>query len=284
MTIDKKGIMENSIQKLKKEKKSIYHVSSLERGLSVIEFMASERRPVRLQEIVEKLNINYTSATRMCTTLNELGFIRKDGLKRYMLTTKVLTLGYAVLCQQTWIELVESILQQLFDQIKQTVNMGIIADDSVLYLCRLRKDKYLPFDIQVGSKLPLHCTALGKALLAFSRPEMFENAWDKLELKKMGPNTITEVEVLKKQLKKIKQIGYSISDEELTPNVIAVGCPILDSQGFALMAINVTVTKNEFTKEMLIKSITPKLLSTAKEITKLLDDMKINQKEIRQSY
>jgi IclR family pca regulon transcriptional regulator len=278
------GIMEKSIQKLKKEKKSIYHVGSLERGLSVLEFMASERRPVRLLEIVEKLNINYTSATRMCTTLNELGFINKDGMKRYTLTTKVLTLGYAVLCQKTWIELVKSILQQLFDQINQTVNMGIFDDDSVLYLCRLRKDKYLPFDIQVGSKLPLHCTALGKALLAFSRPETIKNVLDKLDLKKMGPKTITEVEVLKKQLKIIKQIGYSISDEELTPNVIAVGCPILDSQGFALMAINVTVTKNEFTKEMLIKSITPKLLSTAKEITKLLDDMKINQKEILQSF
>jgi DNA-binding IclR family transcriptional regulator len=85
---------------------------------------------------------------------------------------------------------------------------------------------------------------------------------------------------LNQQIKVIKRRGYSINDEELTPNVLAVGCPVLNPQGFALMAINVTVKKSEFTMERLLKNITPKLVSTAEEIAKTLNDMKIKFEDI----
>lgn len=275
MNIDDKNKMNS-----KDRKKSIYHVGALERGLSVLEYIAMVRRPVRLQEIVQELKINFTSATRMCTTLIELGFIRRDEQKFYFLTTKVLTLGFAVLNTQKWINILEIRLKQLFDEIKQTVNLGVLSDENVLYLIRLRKDKYLPFDIQVGSKLPLHCTALGKVLLAFSRPQSIDRIWGKLELSKIGPNSITQIDVLKKQIYEVKKKGYSISDEELTPNVIAAGCPILDKHGFALMAINVTVKKSEITKKELINMITPKLIMTSQDIEKILIDMKIDLDEV----
>lgn len=265
-------------------KKGKYHVDALERGLSVLTYMASERRPVLLQDIVKKLEINYTSATRMCSTLVDLGFVRRDDSKRYQLATKVLTLGYAVLRQYNWIELVESRLQVLFEKVKQTVNMGIISDGSVLYLSRLRKDKYLPFDIQAGTTLPLHCTALGKALLAFSRPDEIATILKDYDLKKVGPKTITQLDTLKDQIKIIKEVGYSISDEELTPNVIALGCPVLDSEGFALMAINVTARKSDITEDILINVIAPDLLSTANDISEMFKDMKISEKDIRNTF
>jgi DNA-binding IclR family transcriptional regulator len=261
-------------------KKSAYHVGSLERGLTVLEYIATVRRPVRLGEIVDNLGINYTSATRMCSTLCALGFMRKDSMKQYHLTAKVLALGYAALQGLKWNKIVEMILIRLHDDVMQTVNMGILSGNSVLYLCRLRKDKYLPYDLQVGMRLPLHCTALGKALLAFSHPDLIANIIDKLELKAAGPMSITKVNELNQQIKVIKRRGYSINDEELTPNVLAVGCPVLDSQGFALMAINVTVKKSEFTMERLLKNITPKLVSTAEEIAKTLNDMKIKFEDI----
>jgi IclR family pca regulon transcriptional regulator len=265
-------------------KKGKYHVDALERGLSVLTYMASERRPVLLQDIVKELDINYTSATRMCSTLVDLGFVRRDSSKRYRLSTKVLTLGYAVLRQYNWIELVESRLHQLFDHLKQTVNMGIRSDASVLYLCRLRKDKYLPFDIQAGTKLPLHCTALGKALLTFGRPDEISMILQDYDFKKVGPNSITQRDIIEDQIKKIKEVGYSISDEELTPNVIAIGCPVFDSEGFALMAINVTVRKSDVTEDFLINTIAPELLSTAKDISEMFKDMKISQSDIRNTF
>jgi len=267
----------------KESKKSAYHVESLERGLSVLEFIGRLRRPVRLAEIVENLGINWTSATRMCSTLIALEFLRKDSVKQYHLTPKVLTLGYAALQGLKWNQIVEMILLNLHKDIKQTVNMGILSGNHVLYLCRLRTNKYLPYDLQVGEMLPLHCTALGKALLAFSHPDSIANFWETIELKVMGPRTVTKVNSLKKQIEEIRRKGYSINDEELTPNVLAVGCPVLDQQGFALMAINVTVKKSEFPIKELLSDITPKLISKAEEISNALKDMQIHIEDIRET-
>lgn len=260
--------------------RSRYHVGSLERGLSVLEYMATVRRPVRLLDVVQNLNINFTCATRMCRTLNTLGFIRKDELKQYHLSPKVLALGFGTLRELKWRDVVELILKRLYDQVQQTVNMGILSGPDVLYLIRLRKQVYTPFDIQIGTKLPLYCTALGKSLLAFSRPETVAKYWKGLKLRPLAPRTITDVDELKKHISAVKTNGYSLNDEESAPGVLAVGCPVLDAQGFALMAINVTVGRKDYSLEKFMKDITPKLLSTASDISKAMIDMNITQADI----
>jgi IclR family pca regulon transcriptional regulator len=194
----------------------------------------------------------------------------------------VLTLGYAGLQGLKWRDVAELILKGLYDQVQETINLGILSGRDVLYLIRLRKVEYTHFDIQVGTKLPLYCTALGKSLLAFSRPETVARYWIRLELKPLAPRTITRVNELKKEIAAVKKTGYSINDQESAPGVLALGCPVLDLQGFALMAINVTVGRDAYTKEKLVKHFAPKLLSTATEISKTLIDMNITQQDIGQ--
>jgi IclR family pca regulon transcriptional regulator len=208
--------------------------------------------------------------------------VRKDEVKQYHLTPKVLTLGFAALQELKWREVTELILKGLYDQVHETINLGILSGRDVLYVIRLRKRQYTPFDIQVGTKLPLYCTALGKSLLAFSRPETVARYWMGLKLEPLAPRTITRVNELKKEIAAVKKTGYSINDQESAPGILALGCPVLDLQGFALMAINVTVGRNEYTKEKLVKDFAPKLLSTAREISKTLIDMNITQQDIGQ--
>ncbi len=267
-----------------KQGKSSYHVESLERGLEVLEVLARARRPMKLTEIGGLLNINYTSATRMCSTLCTLGFLRKDSQKQYHLTTKILTLGFAVLQGLNWREVAELRLKKLHDEIQETVNLGILEGDEILYIVRLRKDKYLHFDLQVGSLLPLHCTSLGKSMLAFGSPEAVGGIFQKIELKPMGPKTIIQMEKFESDLSETRNRGFSVNDEELTPGVISAACPVLDNEGFALMAINVTVPKKRYTKEEMVKTFVPPLKMAAKELSNTFIGMKLKAEDVRTGY
>ncbi|MCG8566174.1 MAG: IclR family transcriptional regulator [Desulfobacterales bacterium] len=269
--------------KIKSDKGS-YHVESLERGLEVLETLARARRPMKLTEIGSVLDMNYTSATRMCATLCTLGYLRKDSQKHYHLTPRILTLGFAVLQGMSWREVAEMRLKKLHDHIGETVNLGIMEGDEILYIVRLRQDKYLHFDLQVGSLLPLHCTSLGKAMLAFGRPGIVNPILRALEFKPLGPKTITDAQAFEADLSRIRKRGYALNDEELTPGVLSVACPIFDQAGEALMAVNITVPKKRFSLSEVEKQFVPLLKTATRELSNTFAGMQLTQEDIWQSY
>ena len=250
-----------------------YFINSLSKGLSVLQAFAEAGHPLTLSQIANALGANNTTATRLCYTLTELGFISKDGQRRYHLTPKVLTLGHSYISGLAWQEVAQYYLESLFKEVQETVNLSILEGSQIIYLFRIRKRKYLPFDIQIGTKLPVYCTAMGKILMAMGPPKKIGSILKKLEFKPLTARTIKNLDKFKDELDKVRKRGYAINDEELSIGNRAVAAPIVDKQGYAVAATNIAVPTTEYSRSQMEKILAPQVIRTAREIFEALIKM-----------
>jgi IclR family pca regulon transcriptional regulator len=250
-----------------------YFINSLAKGLSVLQAFGEAGHPLTLSEVAKALGANSTTATRLCYTLTELGFIQKDGQRRYHLTPKILTLGHSYISGLAWQEVAQYYLERLFKEVQETVNLSILEGSEMIYLFRIRKRKYLPFDIQIGTKLPVYCTAMGKVLMALGPSERTKPILKALEFKPLTARTITSLDKFMDELERVRKKGYAINDEELSIGNRSVGAPIMGKQGYAVAAINIAVPTTEYSRSQMEKILAPQVIRTCREISEALMKM-----------
>jgi IclR family pca regulon transcriptional regulator len=250
-----------------------YFINSIAKGLAVLEAFSEAGHPLTLSKIASALKANNTTATRLCYTLTELGFIQKDEQKRYHLTPKILTLGHAYISGLAWYEVAQYYLEKLFREVQETVSLSILEGSEIIYVLRIRKRKYLPFDIQVGTKLPVYCTAMGKVLMAMGPPQKTQSILKGLEFKSLTAHTITRLDKLLEELDKVRKNGYGINDEELSIGNRSVAAPILDEKGCAVAAIHIAVPTTNYSRSQMEKTLAPQVIKTAREISEALVKM-----------
>jgi len=250
-----------------------YFINALAKGLTALQAFGEAGHPLTLSEIAKALKTNNTTATRFCYTLSELGFIRKDSQKTYHLTPRILTLGHSFVCGLAWKEVVQFYLEILFKEIDETVNLSVLQDSEIIYLIRIRKRKYLPFDVRIGTRLPVYCTGMGKVLMAMGPPRKINPILKKLEFKPLTARTIISLSKFKDELGKVREKGYGINDEELTVGNRAVAAPIVDKNGYAVAAINIAVPTTEYSRSQMEEILAPRVMKTAREISEALIKM-----------
>jgi DNA-binding IclR family transcriptional regulator len=120
--------------------------------------------------------------------------------------------------------------------------------------------------LEQGSRLPVHCTAIGKLLLAeIPGPEQ-HGLLRTLRLARRGPNTITSKAPLRQELEEIKQAGLAISDQELAPGLFAIAVPVRDAEQEVIAAIDITVRGRQISLDELLNALAPELLATGERI------------------
>jgi len=246
---------------------SRYFVQSLAKGLALLKIISAAERPLSLTEIAEKLETNKATATRFCYTLVKLGYLHRMDQKLYDLTPQVLELGYSAICRTDWHEMANYFLRELFRQVDETVSAAILVDTDILYTIRIIKKKILDMDIQVGSRLPVHCTAMGKVLMAFGSPEKVQEVLGKLVFKKMNDKTIVSLQDFLKELEQVRQTGYAISDEEVAMGNRSIAAPLMGEGGYAFAAIAVATPSESYTIARLKKEVAPLLTTCAQKIS-----------------
>jgi IclR family pca regulon transcriptional regulator len=174
-----------------------------------------------------------------------------------------------------WQEVAQHYLESLFKEVQETVNLSILEGSEIIYLFRIRKRKYLPFDIQIGTKLPVYCTAMGKILMAMGPPKKIRSILKKLEFKPLTARTIKNLDKFKDELDKVRKKGYAINDEELSIGNRAVAAPIIDKKGYAVAAINIAVPTTEYSRSQMEKTLAPQVMRTAREISRALIKMEV---------
>ena len=254
-------------------KRPRYFINSLSKGLAVLQAFGEADHPLTLSEIATALRANNTTATRLCYTLTELGFIQRDGQRRYHLTPKVLTLGHSYISGLAWYEVAQYYLEKLFREVQETVSLSILEGSEIIYVLRIRKRKYLPFDIQIGTKLPVYCTAMGKVLMAMGPPQKTQFILKTLEFKSLTARTITRLDKFLEELDRVRKKGYGINDEELSIGNRSVAAPILNEHGYAVAAIHIAVPTTEHSRSQMEKIFALQVIKTAHEISEALIKM-----------
>lgn len=201
--------------------------SAVHKAIAALEVVAASGSPLSLSEITAQLGVPKASVHRLLGQLEQNQLLRRDLTgKRYFVGDRAIRLSYTTLrsAARTSNEIV---LKGLVDSIGETCNLGILDGAEVLYVGRVECNWPLRSHFAAGSRVPLHCTSLGKLLLAFSPVGDRARILESMVLKRYTANTIVSRSKLLSHLDRIRVEGFAQNDEEFTDGVIGLAVPVM---------------------------------------------------------
>jgi len=145
--------------------------------------------------------------------------------------------------------------------------MTIRDGAEIVYVARHRTRQIVSANLHLGSRLPVHCTCMGKIqLIDLSRQELCELLGEG-PYRKMGPNTITTLDALVAELDKVRGLGYAINDEELVAGLRAVAAAVRDRSGDIVAAVNISIPTARASRQELEQVLAPMVIKAAREIS-----------------
>lgn len=241
-------------------------VPALERTLTILEMLGNSRTGLTLSELTRNLKLAKSSVHYLLMTLERRGYLHRNSQTgRYMFGLKLFTLANMAVGGLRLREQARPFLIALGEKTKLTVNMAIKEQNEVVLIEKVEPPSIFRLATWVGQRLPLHCTGLGKALLAHL-PEPELDRVIKQGLLRHNENTIVSPRKLKEQLATIKQRGFAVDDEEATIGLRGLGAVILASSGEAIASISVSGTTSQINPDNLA-NLAAKVIQTATAIS-----------------
>jgi len=227
-----------------------YPIKVLTKTFSVLEILLEHRSPMSMSEISEKLKYYPSTVHRILDTLKYGGYVEQNSTtQKYQLGLKLLELGMGKLHQIDLVKEAKPYLRELAKKCNETVHLGILEDTNVLYLAKEESSQTIRMISYIGRRAPLHCTALGKVLLAYLSSTERNDILARIELSKLTDKTITDKTQLEIELNKIEQKGMGWDREENEKDVRCIAAPIRDYQGKVIAAVSVSSPAYRVNKE-----------------------------------
>lgn len=223
---------------------------SAERSLRVLSLLADQGRPLSLAELTSLLGLPKGTVHRLCANLMTSGFLSRDVDERMFTVGPALRrLALNTLNHGTLRGLRHSVLTELVREVGETCNFTTLDGTEVVYLDRVEARWPLRLTIDIGSHVPLHCTASGKLLLAYLPKRQRDAVIKRLPLPPLTPATITTPQALRTECDEIVQRGYARDHEEFVIGLIAVAVPVRDPEGTVRATIAVHAPTARLTME-----------------------------------
>jgi IclR family KDG regulon transcriptional repressor len=240
----------------------VREIQSLARGLKILELLGQSQEGMSISELAQILELDKSSASRLASTLANYGYAQKDpSTQRYHLGLQILKLSRSFLFHPPLHEVARPFLVQLMEQTGECSHLAVPVQGSALCIDQVESPATLRVNVEIGQSLPLHCTALGKVLLAFGGLPVPET------LKRYTPHTILDINALRQHLQIIRQQGYATDNEEYDLGVRCLAVPVYDFQRAVIAAIGISSPSLRMTPDNL-----PRLAILVQTIGKTLSD------------
>ncbi len=223
-----------------KSKGSPYQVQVLDRAVAILETLAARDEDLSLFEIAERLRLHKSTIHRLLMVLERHRLVerRADGGK-YGLGLRLFEFGSKAFTRLGLGERARPHLEKLAAETGETAHLCILDGGGVLYLEKVEPSRTVRVPSSVGQRNPAHCTAVGKALLAYLPERNLEALLESRGLKAYTRNTITTPALLQRELRTIRQRGYAIDDEEIEEGLRCVGAPVRDHSGRVVASMSI---------------------------------------------
>ncbi|MEN6625554.1 MAG: IclR family transcriptional regulator [Candidatus Sumerlaeia bacterium] len=217
-------------------------VPMIMKTFEVLEVFRERPRGLTYMELVERYpRISRVSLYRILCSLDKLGYLRKDErTNRYELGTKFIELGRITEARQDVVRIAHPYMERVLSQFGETVNLARIQGKELVYLSIMEGWHPLRLFEIPNRQQAIYCSGVGKVILAYMTDEQREEMLDKVELKPLTANTITDKARLMEELDSIRLRGFSEDHEENIIGVSCVAAPILNGQGRCLAGMSVT--------------------------------------------
>jgi DNA-binding IclR family transcriptional regulator len=208
--------------------------------LRILEALQSSPAGLQLKDIAQQTGINKSTAFRFLVHLENEGYVFRDDTGAYGIGVKLLQLASGTTLQATLRKIGRPMLDKVWHATAETVNLGMFDGSKVLYIDVIESSHTFRLVSQIGSRRPLHSTALGKAMLAYLPQTEQEHLIASMEFERFTPHTITRPAQLKKDLVLTRERGYALDDEEAYLGSRCVAAPIFDAGGRVVAALSVS--------------------------------------------
>ncbi len=229
--------MDNLKNEAVSKSKSEPSIQSINRAVQILRCFEGNAQ-LTLTEICRAVGLHKSTAYGIITTLKNNGFLEKDEV------TGVYRLGIGLyrLASHVNIDLRSistPLVHELCDITGETVNFVVPDENYVIYIEKCESKHSVRISTNIGTRLPMYCTAVGKAIMAFMRdPEDVSQLLDKTQLKAITRNTLTSKNDILRELEDTRKRGYAIDREELEYGLVCIAAPVINAVGVPVAALS----------------------------------------------
>jgi DNA-binding IclR family transcriptional regulator len=251
-------------------------VPALERALAILELLASSRAGLTLPEIAKELRLPKSSVHCLLVTLERHRYLhRNDRTSRYLFGSKLFSLGNMSLSGLQLRQVALPHMRSLTERTGLTTHLGVLERYEAVLMEKVEPPGVFKLATWLGKRMDLHCTSVGKALIAHVPDEDLAHLMRETGMPRHNDNTIRSLRKLREDLARSRQAGYYLDDEEDEIGYRCIGVPILDGTGQAVAAISVSGSTEQVREENSL-ALAKEVVRTAEAITKSLIERSSN--------
>jgi DNA-binding IclR family transcriptional regulator len=239
-------------------------ISSIGRGIAVLACFTPRAHSLTLSELSQKSKLPMSSTHRVVAELTTGGFLVRGKDKRYRIGTRMWSIAQLAPVSDQLRDRSLPTLARLYEETGENITLAVLDRGQALYVDRLVGEKTIPSASRAGGHLPLHTTGVGKVLLAYLDKEKIDSYLSR-PLLRPTPYSITDPEKLQTELAEVRQRGYAVARQEMTPGSGSVAVPIL-RRGRCIAAVGVVSHLNKLDVPHLVEILNQAALSIAREL------------------
>lgn len=248
-------------------------IQSADRIFAILEALA-DQGSMRIIDLSEQLGLHKSTVHRLLASLISMGYVTQNEQSgAYCLTYKLVEMSGKILKNTDILSLVRPYAEELSTACDETVHFVKKTGNVVLYLEKLEsqsvKARSFRLSSQVGLTRPMYCSGVGKAILAYLPEAEVDAIWNSSTIERRTEHTITSLSELKKELKRIREVGYALDNEENELGIRCIAVPVFDYHNTPEYALSVSSLISRMPDERLVQ-LSEQLLSTARDMSRVL--------------
>ena len=246
-------------------------VTALARGLDILSAFTPADGLLGNQEIAARAGLPKATVSRLTYTLTKLGYLTHlERLEKYQLAPAALSIGYSALANMRIRQIARPYMQELADYSGASVALGSRDRTNIVYIEHCRSEQAVMLRLDLGSRIPMATTAIGRALLAVMPDN--ERRWIMTHIERREGERWPKVRAgIERAIKEFATRGFTLSVGDWQPDVFAVGVPLIPSDGSSAIAFNCGAPAFQLTRERLEKDIGPRLVNTVRNVEAALN-------------
>jgi IclR family pca regulon transcriptional regulator len=238
---------------------------SVQKAFAILDAFGGERRALNLGEIARLVGVTKSSAQRCTHTLERIGLLTRDAhVKRWVLTPRTLSLANAYLSGHPLVEQATTHLIDLNQATGESVSLSEPDDIDMVFVARFPSHKRFFWHMPVGRRLPMYCTASGRAFLSALPAADAARIVRRSPLQQFTPHTLVNPDVILEHIEAARKAGYAWSDQECYRGDVTIAAPVLGDDGLPVAAVNVSAPTSRWKLADLRVKFSPLLMETAR--------------------
>ncbi len=254
--------------------------TAVERALSILEEVSSRTEGMTNSEISRKLTIPKSSASYILRVLEKRGYLVRDNSSKYKLGLRIVSLGRGLLSNLDVREVAKPVMEALTKKIRLSTHLAVLDNGRAVYIEKVDIESFIKMDIWVGHRLPVHTTAIGKALLAHLKEDEIIEILKLRGMDKKTPKTITSRAKFLIELSKVREFGFALDNEENNEGVRCVAAPVFDNNGAVIAALGTSGTTLQLDETSLPKTVEA-VKETARKLSRQLGYSAASERETK---